>query len=165
MNVRVRERTYVCIEDFDNIPPPRTIADLGAGNALADVPIAPPEGGRPAVQRIGEHGRLLDGPAREYGEASAKRAGVVELAIGEDVARDAAELAEVGGAEELLEGDDVRLGARGGDAAGNLGDALGTELGDLLQAPDVEGYDVYLAGEGVVHGGRRTAEGLRLGGG
>lgn len=39
----------MCVEDLDDVSPAGAEADLGAGDALADVPVAAPKGGGAAV--------------------------------------------------------------------------------------------------------------------
>lgn len=85
---------------------------------------------------------------------------MVVLAIGEDEAGLAADGEVVFLAKDFLEGDDVRLRGGGGDAAADFGEALVAELGDVLEAPAVEGDDVDVGGE-LVHfwgEGREKAE-------
>jgi hypothetical protein len=160
-------RTYVSVEDLDDIPTAGPITDLCAGDTLAYIPVPAPKGSGPAVEGVPEHCRLLDGPAGEDGEAAAKRPAGVELCIGKEAAGLEADGAVVILGEELLEGDDVGGRVGGGDAAAYLGDALGAELGDELEAPAVEGEDVDLRG-GRVHGGggvlwRRVRRGVLWG--
>lgn len=77
----------VGVEDLEDVPGPWAEADGRAGDALPDVPVAPPEGRGTAVELVGDHGGGGDGPAAEDGEASTKGTAVVELGVREDRAR------------------------------------------------------------------------------
>lgn len=59
------------------------MSDACAGHALADVPVAAPEGGWSTVQWVSKHGAGFDGPFGEDDEAAADGAGEVEFAVGE----------------------------------------------------------------------------------
>lgn len=60
--------THMRVEDFNQ--PTARMTDACAGHALANIPIAAPEGSWSAVQRIPEHGASLDGPFGEDYEAA-----------------------------------------------------------------------------------------------
>jgi hypothetical protein len=125
------------VKDLEDVASGGPEPDASAGDALADVPVAAPKGRGPAVERIGDHGALLDGPAAEDGEPGAEAAAVVKLAIGQDEARLAAHGRVVGLREELLQADDVgrlllllllrRRQRRRCQLAPNLRDALAPE--------------------------------------
>lgn len=119
-------------------------------NPLADIPIPPPERRRPAIERIRHRRALHNREAAQDGEPGAEGPSVVELAVGQHLAGEAAEGLVVGLDEELLEADDVRRGLLGGEDVGDLEDALGAEGGDVEEAPAVEGEDGEVVWEVVV---------------
>jgi len=136
------------VEDLDYVLLPRSEAYLGTSDTLPNIPISPPKRRRSPVQRIANHRALLDGPPGQDDEACAESATVVEFAVGEHEAGLAADGQVVLLAEELLQSDDVGLGIRGGDTAADFGYAFAAELGDVFEAPAVEGEDVDIGRKG-----------------
>ncbi|KAF7557863.1 hypothetical protein G7046_g5953 [Stylonectria norvegica] len=132
----------MCVEDFNDIPPPHTKPYLRTRHALPNIPIAPPKRRRAAVERVRHHGALLDGPAAQDGEAAAEGAAVVELAVGQDLARAAADGAVVGLGPALLEGDDVRRRREERELPPDLVEPRGALRGDVEEAPAVEREEV-----------------------
>lgn len=141
------------VKDLDDILVARPEAHAGTRHALADVPVAPPKGRRPAVERIAEHGAGLDGPAAQQGQAAAKGAAVVELAMGQNGGGGLADGAVVGLGPALLEADDVGRGVEEGELAADFREARRAEGRDVDEAPAVEGEEADLGDGGVGGGG------------
>lgn len=146
------KKTYVRIKHLDDIPLPGTKANLGTGDALANVPVSPPKGRRTTIEGIAKHGALLYGEAAEDGQAAAKGAAVVELAVGQHLARVAPYGSVVRLGPALLEADDVRRGGQPRELAANLIEARLAEVGDVKEAPAVEGQEVQFGGWEKVSG-------------
>lgn len=124
-------QTHVRVEDFDQ--PAARVADTCAGHALADVPIAAPEGGWSAVQRVPEHRASLDRPFGEDNEAAADGAREVEFAVGEHGRCLFAQVKVVGVDPEFLEGDDFVSWGGTGDAQRDFVEAGYSVFGDIFQ--------------------------------
>lgn len=124
-------------------------AEGGTGNALANIPVTPPKGRGPPVERVLNHGALLYGPAAEDCEAGAPGPGVVELGMGQAVTELAADGAEVVLDPALLQADNVRRRVEGGEATAYLGEAGGAQGRDVEEAPAVEGDEVEVLGGAV----------------
>jgi hypothetical protein len=132
----------VGVEYFNNILPASAKSHLRTSNALPNIPIPPPKRRRVPIQGILEHGALFNRPAGQDGEPAAKRAAVIELAVGQDLAGAPADGAVVVLDPAFLEADDVRDGDLEGDLAADLVEARGAEGGDVEEAPAVEGEEV-----------------------
>jgi hypothetical protein len=131
-------------EDFGDIFGARAYPYPRARHALSDEPVSAVEGGRPSVQRIAHHVALLERPSRQNDEAAAKDAAVVELSIGQEVSSLLSYGVVVPLRPALLQSDNVWPGLRGGDLVRDFGEALVAEFGDELEAPAVEGEDMYV---------------------
>lgn len=105
------------IEDFDNLLQARAVSDPRTCHAFPDEPVAAEECRWSAIQRVPEHGALLDGPLGQYGEAAAKLAAEVELAIRQDAACFPPDGAVVFLRPQLLESDYRGTGLYYGDLA------------------------------------------------
>jgi len=143
-------KTHMSVEDFNDLLRAGAIADLGTGDTFANIPIASEEGGWAAIQRIPEHGTLLNWPPRQNGEAAAKCAAVVELAIGQDEACLAPDAAVVLLRPAFLQCDDMWLRIRDGELSSDLAEPLPPQLGDVLEAPAVE-RDYRDLGRNILH--------------
>lgn len=122
-------------------------ADAGVSNALADVPVAAPEGGRAAVEREADHVGFEQRPGRQDGQAGAHGAGKVELGMGQNGADVVLDGGEVVVGPQLLQTHNVGLGERRGNLAANLTQPRGAVLCEaVLEAPAVEREHVDLRG-------------------
>lgn len=109
------------------------MADARAGHTLADIPVAAPESGRSAVQRVSEHGAGLDGPFGEDDEAAADGAREVEFAVGQHGGRLSAQVEVVGVDPEFLQGDNVVSWRGTGDAQSHFVEASYSVFGDIFE--------------------------------
>ena len=121
----------MCVEDFENVLLSGPILYPGACNAFADIPVSPPKGGWAAVERVVREAAFDNGPPTQDREAAAEYAGIVELAMREDMARSGADGFKVGRDEAFLQADNVGLRGGVGELAADFGEARCAEGGDV----------------------------------
>lgn len=126
------------VEHFNHIILPRAVSHASNCHSLSNIPVASPEGSRPAVERIPEHGARLHRPPAQQCQAAAKRTAVVELAIGQDISGGLADGLVVVACPAFLETDDVWRRVQEGQLAADLSEARGAQVGDEEEAPAVE---------------------------
>lgn len=139
-------RVEMRAEHLDDILVPGSGPDPRTRDALPDVPVSAEEGRGPPVQRVPVHGALLDRPFGQDGQAAAEDAAEVEFPVGQDVSRLPPDRAVVLLRPALLEADDLGRLVRDGELAAYLGQSLTAVLGEVFEAPAVEGEDADLGG-------------------
>ena len=149
MRLLLVRRMQVRAEHLQHFFRPLPKPNRGARNALAHEPVAAVERGGPTVERIAVHGACGDGEGGQDDEPGAEDAAMVELGVGEDVARGGPDGEVVGVGPAFLQGDDVGYGLRAGDLVPDAGEARGAGGRDVFEAPAVEGEEVeFLWGDG-----------------
>lgn len=137
------------VEYLNHILLPSAKSNLRTCNALADVPIAPPKRCWSAIERVLEHGALLNGPPTQDGQTASEGTTVVELRIRQHMSRPPPNRQIIIMDPAFLQTDDIRRGNEEGDLAANFVEARGPEFRDMEEAPAVEGEEVERCHSGL----------------